>query len=66
MENCLSKGNVMILALEGVHRVGSGVLEVDGCGVTLEAGGGIEFSFRSRECFPYEKMGITQFLESDP
>ena len=29
-------------------------------------GWGIEFSFSSRECFPYEKMGITQSLESSP
>ena len=27
---------------------------------------GIEFGFRRRESFPYEKMGVTQFLESGP
>ena len=27
---------------------------------------GIEFGLRSRESFPYEKMGVSQFLESGP
>ena len=46
----------------GIRCTGSGWLRSHGGG----RGGGIEFGFRSRESFPYEKMGITQFLESDP
>ena len=45
----------------GMRFTGSGGLWSHGGGRR-----GIEFSLRSRECFPYEKMGITQFLESDP
>ena len=45
-----------------------GVRSSRGGGLRYHVGGRwrVELGFRSRECFPYEKMGIAQFPESSP